>query len=402
VTSFTAAGLIVEVVPGSGALALLSPQSPALATLTAAALEPNPFLAPWFFLPALEAFAPGDSLRVILVRQPATRKGPGALVGLFPLVLRRGVHGLPFRYWTLWQHDYNYLGAPLIHGEHGPACLDALFAWLRQASPGAGILKLPFQPGEGPQARLLLDTLRRWDRQAWVDEGFTRACLEPAGRDAETYLRQALNSKRRTELKRQEKKLAEQGPLEYRSLAPGEDIGPWLDRFLALEEAGWKGQQGTAFASKSSHAGFLRTMLTQGHAAGCVQMLGLFVGDRPVALKCNLRTGPGAVAFKIAYDETQARWSPGVLLELENVRRACAPDGVRWMDSCAIPDHPMINRLWQERRTIQTLLVPTGRMPGEFILGLLPLLRWVKRLFKRRPDPVKATRGGDNVAPDQP
>lgn len=394
-TAYTAAGLVVEVLPGSTALATLTPQREALATLARAALEPNPFLCPWFFFPALAGFTPGDNLRVVLVRQPPTRRAPGAIVGLFPLLLKRGVRGLPFRCWTLWQHDYNYLGTPLVHAEFAPACLDALLAWLRDTR-GAGVLELPYQAADGPLARALVEALRRWDRQAIVEPS-TRALLEPAGRDAETYLRLALNSKRRTELKRQEKKLGELGTLTYRTLAAGDAIAPWLAHFLTLEGAGWKGRAGTAFAAQASHAAFLGEMLTQAHAAGAVQMLGLFLGDAPVALKCNLRAGAGAVAFKIAYDEAQARYSPGVLLELENLRQVCAPGGPRWMDSCAIPDHPMINRLWLERRTVQTLLIPTGRMPGDFVLGVLPLLRWVKRWFKRRPNPVALKRGDDDA-----
>src|SRR3712207_8273461 len=31
-----------------------------------------------------------------------------------------------------------------------------------------------------------------------------------------------------------------------------------------------------------------------------------------------------------------------------------------WSDSCAAPDNEMINRLWPDRRSLATLLVPTG------------------------------------------
>lgn len=48
-----------------------------------------------------------------------------------------------------------------------------------------------------------------------------------------------------------------------------------------------------------------------------------------------------------------ARFSPGVLIELDNLRHVLdGPDGPDWMDSCAAPDHPMIDSLWAERRTI--------------------------------------------------
>ena len=58
------------------------------------------------------------------------------------------------------------------------------------------------------------------------------------------------------------------------------------------------------------------------------------------------------------------------------------------MDSCAVADHPMINRLWTERRAVQSLTLATGRAPGDLLVSLMPLGRWLKRLFRRRAAPV--------------
>jgi hypothetical protein len=112
-------------------------------------------------------------------------------------------------------------------------------------------------------------------------------------------------------------------------------------------------------------------------------MLGLFLNGRPIALKCNLLAGDGSFAFKIAYDETLARYSPGVLLELFNIDYLHCRSEIRWMDSCAVPGHPMIERLWLDRRIIQDTLLSTGRGPGDFIVSFLPGLRWVKRQVSR-------------------
>ena len=50
-------------------------------------------------------------------------------------------------------------------------------------------------------------------------------------------------------------------------------------------------------------------------------MLALCLDDEPVALKLNLLCPGGGHTFKIAYDERLEKFSPGVLLELENIRR---------------------------------------------------------------------------------
>ena len=47
----------------------------------------------------------------------------------------------------------------------------------------------------------------------------------------------------------------------------------------------------------------------------------------------------------------------------------------------------MINRLWKDRRLMQTVLVATGRRGGDLAVSVLPLLRWGQRLV-RRPRPT--------------
>jgi hypothetical protein len=114
-------------------------------------------------------------------------------------------------------------------------------------------------------------------------------------------------------------------------------------------------------------------------------MLALHVNGRPVANKCNFVAGTGSYAFKIAFDEDYARFSPGTLLELENIRLLHARPEIEWMDSCADPDRTiMVNRLWKDRRTIPYLLVGTGQGRGDFTVSAIPMLRWLNRKLRCR------------------
>ena len=54
----------------------------------------------------------------------------------------------------------------------------------------------------------------------------------------------------------------------------------------------------------------------------------------------------------LAFDEALGRFSPGVLIEIANLHAVQDDPAIGWMDSCAAPDHPMIDSLWAERRTI--------------------------------------------------
>jgi hypothetical protein len=60
---------------------------------------------------------------------------------------------------------------------------------------------------------------------------------------------------------------------------------------------------------------------------------------------------PGAFSYKTAFDEAYARFSPGVLLQCENLALLERP-GIAWTDSCAAADHPMIDHIWRERLAI--------------------------------------------------
>src|SRR5262245_38692797 len=58
-----------------------------------------------------------------------------------------------------------------------------------------------------------------------------------------------------------EKRLCERGVVAWRTLEPGQEAGPWIEDFLALEASGWKGRAGSAFAWSDANARFARAAL---------------------------------------------------------------------------------------------------------------------------------------------
>ena len=62
-----------------------------------------------------------------------------------------------------------------------------------------------------------------------------------------------------------------------------------------------------------------------------------------------------------------------------------------WMDSCAVPDHFMINRLWTERCRIGEMIVSLEPMSSRLVTATIAGLRRMRRTFKgstpvERPD----------------
>jgi hypothetical protein len=71
----------------------------------------------------------------------------------------------------------------------------------------------------------------------------------------------------------------------------------------------------------------------------------------------NFLASPGSFSFKTAFDEAFARFSPGVLLQIDNLAILDRPE-IAWMDSCAAEQHPMIDSLWAERRALIRVTIP--------------------------------------------
>ncbi|MFN7134919.1 MAG: GNAT family N-acetyltransferase, partial [Myxococcales bacterium] len=341
------------------------------------ALEPNVFYEPWMLLPALDCYARGEELAIALVHE---REGgrPPRLCGLFPFARLPRYQGLPIPVLSLWSHPHCYVRTPLVHEGCAEAVLQALFDFLAASPDGAPMVELAGVSADGPFHAAFLEHLRATGRLTFQVEAWSRALLRPAA-SADAYLDAVLSSTRRRKLRRAERLLAERGAVEFASLAEGENPDPWIEDFLALEAAGWKGREGTALASREEDRRFFTEAARGAAARRQLVFRSLRVGGRNVAMLCNFVSGSGAFAFKVAFDEAFAQASPGALLELEDIRRTHEQGGLRWIDSCTAPGAPLMNALWRDRRMLQTSLVETGRATGKLVVSLLPLLRLVRR-----------------------
>ena len=363
---------------------------PAWEGLAAAALEPNVFYEPWMFMPAIRAFGAGRRalFALILAPDPARPLGPPILAGLFPLEQQDQYQGLgrklPFKSLRLVGHKYCQLCTPMIRAGYGREVVDAFFDWLADGSHGCSLMEFGFIAGEGPFYNLLIDYFDRHAKLNYVTSRFMRALLRPAS-DIETYMRTAFCGAQRHELRRHERRLSEAGRVEYISLEPGGDVAAWIEEFLRIEAVSWKGMGGRALVCNKTDREYFAQVAREAFRRGQLMMLALRVDGRPIAHKCNFLSGPGSFAFKIAFDEEFARYSPGVLLELENIRRLHAQSKVKWMDSCAEPSHPMFDRLLADRRTIQDVVVGAGRPLGDWVVAATPLLKLLKRKLRRKP-----------------
>ncbi len=180
-----------------------------------------------------------------------------------------------------------------------------------------------------------------------------------AGQRPEDYYTAALSGKKRKELRRQLTRLSELGDIGFLRQHDSDGLGDWVEHFLELEAAGWKGKAGSALAGLAATAGLFKQAMHGAAAQGRLERLALTLDGRPIAMLANFITPPGAFSFKTAFDEDYARFSPGVLLQCDNLLMLDRQD-IAWTDSCASADHPMIDHIWRERRAIGRVSIAIG------------------------------------------
>ena len=117
-------------------------------------------------------------------------------------------------------------------------------------------------------------------------------------------------------------------------------------------------------------------------AEGRLQIVALELDARPIAMLVNFVTPPGSFSFKTAFDEKFARFSPGVLIQIENLR-ILAREDIAWTDSCAVEDHAMINSLWRERRSLVRLTVPLAGRRRRAIFAAARMMEKGSALLRR-------------------
>lgn len=346
---------------------------PAWEQLAADACEANPFFEHWMLLPAMEHLGGGGIKLYCLF----DHNDGGKLVALLPLVFSAGSGRIPLTTISVWRHLHCGLATPLVTRGYEQLLMRSLLRWAKDN--GAGLVELPLVDAEGQMVAAL-----RGETTAIAKprerETFLRASLAPPA-DYEGYLRATLPRKRRKEFNRLRSRLAERGELVASVLNHESDIERWIESFIELEESGWKGRAGTALRRRPGEERYFREVLRGAHQRNRLLAMQLALNGRWIAMKCDILANGWCYAYKITYDEEFAAYSPGVLLELDHIRELTQRSGlIICADSCAVEDHPMIDRLWSGRRRMVTLLVPSDRRAERILRVALPLASAWRRL----------------------
>jgi CelD/BcsL family acetyltransferase involved in cellulose biosynthesis len=309
------------------------------------ASEPNPFAEYWFMRPAICELNPSPESRMVGVWQERL------LIGMIPVMLAQRYGRMPIRHVENWVHYHCFYGVPLVRKGAEDAFWEAMLDLLDGSDWAKAFLHVVGMDSGGP-VLAGLNRVRRSDIVHRTWRATLCSSLSPSA-----YYEANIRQKKRKELRRLRSRLDDIGVVDVSELAVDGPVHKWIADFLALEASGWKGREGSALGGDPSTKRFFEEAVAGAHRAGKLDMLRLTLDGEPIAMLVNFITPPGAFAFKIAFDEDYARFSPGVLLKIENLRMLDRPN-IEWTDSCAVEDHQMINSLWAERREIVRVTVP--------------------------------------------
>ncbi|WP_165825680.1 GNAT family N-acetyltransferase [Actinomycetospora cinnamomea] len=340
--------------------------------LEQAAVEPNPFFAPQFVIPAARHLARGLTVQLLVAEQDER------LVFLVPLARvrplgRRSVSGR-----GAWVHPYCFLGVPLMR-----AGADLVRVWEEIMRGGRAWrtpwIELPRTGHDGPVASAARIAADRWSTSVVSasvgDRPYVFRRPEPS------YMTEWVTSKNRANLARR-RRLLSRGcaePLLTVDRA-GDDVGSAVEQFLDLESRGWKGRSGTDMLSRPDAAAFFREVVTAFADDDRLVFLSLEAGDQVFAQTVALSAGAGLFGFKKAYDEEHARCSPGALLDTDVVAWFHAAQDLQWLDTCSDPG-AAAGGVFGDRSTVCTLVVPVGRVGRSAVPYLFPpLFALVERL----------------------
>lgn len=353
-------------------LSMLDRHVAAWENLASAAVEPNVFYEPWVLIPAVRAFVPNADLVFVFIYANDNQGQSPTLCGFFPLERTRRLKRLlpSFR---LLKHFHCYLSTPLIRKSVAAKTIRTFFEWLNQSHHRRPLMELPEISGDGPFLQELVSEF--WPTYCY-QSSFTRALIRK-GENADEYLMNALSGDQRRELGRRKRRLSELGDVRIVRIDRLGDHEWAIDSFLKLEASGWKGEQGVAMACEENNRTYFSELVTAGLARRQLILTCLMLDEKPIAMTCDLISPPGCFAFKIAFDKEYASFAPGVQLMLDHIHSIHSRPDIDWMDSCTSASSVWVKSLWSDRKTVTSILVPTGTIGGELAVTLLPLYSWL-------------------------
>jgi CelD/BcsL family acetyltransferase involved in cellulose biosynthesis len=132
----------------------------------------------------------------------------------------------------------------------------------------------------------------------------------------------SLSARKRSELRRRTRRLAEEGAVTVDVHDGSADLEGLLAEGFSVEASGWKGSRGTAIAASRRRADFYRQVAAWAEDRGWLRLSFLRVGGRAAAFDLSLETDRRHYLLKTGFCPEYGRFAPGMLLRARMIERA--------------------------------------------------------------------------------
>jgi CelD/BcsL family acetyltransferase involved in cellulose biosynthesis len=303
---------------------------------------------------ALQAACETNFARIQMLLAWEQDAEPRKLVAVWALQVRKVA---PFWPMVLEALPYNYafLSSPVVDPAYIDEVIPAFFAAIEKSPSLPNVVSLQSLDAECPSYPAMLREL--------AARGVTPLMLSESARPFVTRESGVKRSgSTRKKLRQDWNRLTALGTVDVVNDRTPAGARQAFETFLALENASWKGAQGTALLSDSEDAAFVRRLLHHLAAQGNASVALLRVDGEAIAAQVLMYCGTTAYTWKTAFSAKYSKYSPGALLIDKITDELFAGPDIVAINSCAA-EASFMAQLWAGRRTMVDMLVDVG--PGK-------------------------------------
>src|SRR5215207_2979308 len=304
--------------------------------------------------------------------------GDMRLVAMLPLTISKVAIPLLRPAGQAWQTKYTFGCMPLLDGQRKTEAAAALLDVLASISAGEWII--PSVNVEGATCKTLIAALEGKSLGWEFVNRFQRAALE-TGSTFEEHMQRHVSAKRRKDIARNRRRLAELGTVAHQSHSAGEALQQAVSAFLSVEAAGWKGKRGTALACNENTRRFAINAFTGEKNNSICRADVLTLDGRPIAVSLIAFMGRTGFTVKCSYDEAYHSYSAGLLLETEVIRSFLSENWADRLDSATAGPH-VIDGLWPQRIEVADLMFSLSPRAAELRLSALQMSEQMQKNLK--------------------
>lgn len=290
--------------------------------------------------------------------------------GLFLLTSQLFRWGIPLPLSKTVETHLTFDGTPLLDRTKCVAALADLIMSRHAHAP----LLFKTVCADGPFLEAVRSACDATGAQYAITQSYARAALVCESSFAE-WMESTFSRKRRKEYRRLRARLSERGDLKTIHFEAGDDLTSWIDDFLKLERSSWKGVRGTAIAQNADQERALRQALSALAQRNELFFWRLDLNGEPVSMLFAMRRSDRAWLGKIAHEERYEQYSPGALIILDATESFLGSPEIKVVDSCASPNHPLIDNIWRNRLAFADVLIGPPGMPS----NVFSVLVWAEK-----------------------